>query len=84
MNVIIFTLLISVTALSLIIENDTPVLNATINMASINVTRIAVELNERQLFQEESELRFAQREHRGGFCDCWAVANLTINGTRLQ
>ena len=22
--------------------------------------------------------RFVQLEHRGGFCDCWAVANLTV------
>ena len=25
--------------------------------------------------------RFIQREHRGGFCDCWAVANLTATLT---
>lgn len=27
-----------------------------------------------ELFQ----FRFVQQEHRGGFCDCWAVANLTL------
>ena len=25
--------------------------------------------------------RFIQSEHRGGFCDCWAVANLTATLT---
>ena len=24
------------------------------------------------------QFRFAQLDHRGGFCDCWAVANLTV------
>ena len=24
------------------------------------------------------QFRFVQLEHRGGFCDCWAVANLTV------
>ena len=24
------------------------------------------------------QFRFVQLDHRGGFCDCWAVANLTI------
>ena len=24
------------------------------------------------------QFRFIQRQHRGGFCDCWAVANLTL------
>ena len=27
------------------------------------------------------QFRFIQREHRGGFCDCWAVANLTATLT---
>ena len=24
------------------------------------------------------QFRFVQLDHRGGFCDCWAVANLTV------
>ena len=24
------------------------------------------------------QFRFVQLEHRGGFCDCWAVANFTV------
>ena len=24
------------------------------------------------------QFRFFQLDHRGGFCDCWAVANLTV------
>ena len=24
------------------------------------------------------QFRFVQLEHRGGFCDCWAVADLAI------
>ena len=24
------------------------------------------------------QFRFVQSEHRGGFCDCWALANLTV------
>ena len=24
------------------------------------------------------QFRFVQLEHRGGFCDCWAAANLTV------
>ena len=24
------------------------------------------------------QFRFVQSEHRGGSCDCWAVANLTV------
>ena len=24
------------------------------------------------------QFRFVQMNHRGGFCDCWAVANLTV------
>ena len=24
------------------------------------------------------QFRFVQSEHHGGFCDCWAVANLTV------
>ena len=27
------------------------------------------------------QFRFIQREHRGGFCDCWAVTNLTATLT---
>ena len=27
------------------------------------------------------QFRFIQREHRGGFCDCWEVANLTATLT---
>ena len=25
------------------------------------------------------QLRFVQLEHRGGFCDCWAVYNISVN-----
>ena len=24
------------------------------------------------------QFRFVQLDHRGGFCNCWAVANLTV------
>ena len=24
------------------------------------------------------QLRLVQSDHRGGFCDCWAVSNLTL------
>ena len=24
------------------------------------------------------QFRFVQLDHRGGFCDCWAVANFTV------
>ena len=27
------------------------------------------------------QLRLIQSDHRGGFCDCWAVTNLTIRFT---
>ena len=29
-------------------------------------------------YSEYFQFRFVQLDHRGGFCDCWAVANLTI------
>ena len=27
------------------------------------------------------QLRLVQSDHRGGFCDCWAISNLTIRFT---
>ena len=30
------------------------------------------------------QFRFVQLEHRGEFCDCWAVANLTVTPTNGQ
>ena len=29
-------------------------------------------------YSEYFQFRFVQLDHRGGFCDCWAVANLTV------
>ena len=26
----------------------------------------------------KSQLRFVQSDHRGGYCDCWAVTNLSV------
>ena len=30
------------------------------------------------------QLRLVQSDHRGGFCDCWAVSNLNISSETLN
>ena len=45
--------------------------------ARVDTSRFA--LNGSHELQDSSQFRFVQSEHRGGFCDCWAVANLTLN-----
>ena len=46
----------------------------------VRVWRSLSELSDSdELLQNGSQLKFVQREHRGGFCDCWAIANLTVN-----
>ena len=30
------------------------------------------------------QLRLVQSDHRGGFCDCWAVSNLTAQASNLE
>ena len=45
--------------------------------ASVDISRFV--LNGSHELQGGSQFRFVQSEHRGGFCDCWAVANLTLN-----
>ena len=49
--------------------------------AHVDVSRflLDLQLNESQELAENSQFRFVQMEHRGGFCDCWAVANLTLS-----
>ena len=49
--------------------------------AHVDVSRFVLDLqlNGSQELVENSQFRFAQMEHRGGFCDCWAVANLTLS-----
>ena len=75
----------------MISENETEILyNATHNvnialsgenvMVSVRMTHIVS-----TAFQYADELRLVQGEHRGGFCDCWAVANLTtVNSPDLR
>lgn len=54
--------------------------NSTENMAHIRVWSYLSELSDiDESLQNGSQLKFVQREHRGGFCDCWAMANLTVN-----
>ena len=49
--------------------------------ARVDVSRFVrnLQLNDSQELQDSTQFRFVQLEHRGGFCDCWAVANLTLN-----
>ena len=49
--------------------------------ARVDVSRFVLDLqlNGSQELQDSSQIRFIQMDHRGGFCDCWAVANLTLN-----
>ena len=44
----------------------------------VSVTDIVSNVNGSAKFNELFQFRFVQQEHRGGFCDCWAVANLTL------
>ena len=56
-----------------IIYNTTHNVNIGENVrVSVQMTRIAS-----TAVQYADELSLVQREHRGGFCDCWAVARLT-------
>ena len=34
--------------------------------------------------QQTSQLRFIQSDHRGGYCDCWAVTNLSISNDTVD
>ena len=49
--------------------------------ARLDVSRFVLDLqlNDSQELQNSAQFRFVQLEHRGGFCDCWAVANLTLD-----
>ena len=50
--------------------------------ARVDISRFVLDLqsvNGSQELRESSQFHFVQSEHRGGFCDCWAVANLTLN-----
>ena len=56
-----------------------------------NVTRYDIVVDRVDLKKELSKctfnhfrFRFIQREHRGGFCDCWAVANLKATLTNRE
>ena len=42
------------------------------------VLNLYLQLNGSQELQNSSQFHFVQMEHRGGFCDCWAVANLAL------
>ena len=65
--------------------DSTYVMLENFNINSTEMPRIRVwsslsELSETdELLQNGSQLRFVQQEHRGGFCDCWSLANLTVN-----
>jgi hypothetical protein len=55
--------------------------------ARVDISRFALDLsqlNGSQELQNSSQFHFVQMEHRGGFCDCWAVANLTLNENGLK
>ena len=65
-----------------------PVSSVLINeFESGNITRHEVVADLRHLNRlvqcsfSSLRFRFIQKEHRGGFCDCWAVANLTATLT---
>jgi hypothetical protein len=54
--------------------------------AHVDISRFVLnlQLNGGQELQDSSQFHFFQMEHRGGFCDCWAVANLTLNENGLK
>ena len=54
-------------------------LNITFGGANATVVARTRRVEDALLITEGEEHRLVQREHRGGFCDCWAVANLTVN-----
>ena len=49
--------------------------------ARVDVSRFVLDLqlNGSQELQDSSQFRFVRMDHRGGFCDCWAVANFTLS-----
>ena len=53
---------------------------------NISFTTFVVDLNInlQQCSFNHLRFRFIQTEHRGGFCDCWEVANLTATLTNGQ
>ena len=64
-----------------------PVSNASDSSNSgVVVSKCEFELNRSWLRRcyDMNELRFIQLDHRGGFCDCWEVANLTVTLTNGQ
>jgi hypothetical protein len=54
--------------------------------ARVDISRFVLDLslNGSQELQYSSQFHFVQMEHRGGFCDCWAVANLTLSENGLK
>ena len=42
---------------------------------NISATTFLTDLDE---YGDQFQFRFVQLDHLGGFCDCWAVANLKI------
>lgn len=48
----------------------------------IQITKVTIDVEEDwlQTFTNDSSIRFRliQLEHRGGFCDCWSVADLKV------
>ena len=48
-------------------------------MAHIQMTSFLVKLDARLMDSNKIiQFRFVQLEHRGGYCDCWGVANLKV------
>ena len=54
----------------------------TSNTSTVQVADVSIDLDEKSLKSFTSDdfiqFRFIQPEHRGGFCDCWSVANLRV------
>ena len=52
------------------------------NTSTIQITKVTIDVEEDwlQTFTNDSSIRFRliQLEHRGGFCDCWSVADLKV------
>ena len=65
------------TNLSLTTGNTVQVVKVTVRTYRLQFQSDISQVNSSQRIQ----LRFIQSDHRGGFCDCWAVTDLTANFT---